>query len=653
SSSQVRTIDEQLDRFQSPAEDPSADDGFAIETESQFRVLKLTQAIKSLSMAASPHKLRSTNALWAALQTILSGESSTVPSPTEQELEWLLIGKATIQLYGLVINALLERTLPLGHDIWYWDSVLGSKFNTGLSAIQSSPQYLWQISKDVYHDVRQQSRNSYQSAGNESDVLDTISRRWSKFYQILRKSVRRRSLTIWGSKPIAPLMRFRADARAKQNYIKRAREMSACGIGILMDECLTLDPNKGNESSINDHENEWKVVIIKSIPLIDAVLRNVTAIDQDAGNFEDTVFANLEDDSDIDTSQKGSADIEPMRRPVVLANQLEGILRESLPTYKAVSISQAAQYGRPSMFVRYWLPVSIMILSASTTFRFAVRHKAQIQTWISDLGTTMLDFWTNWVLEPSKKVIATIRHDEDSEIAIMSRKSLEGDRASLERMVIDFAMDNPDPATGQTLNEMELSSIRAKVKEGDLTSVLKAYEKDIRRPLIGTLGGNLIRALLIQVQKTKVDIEVAVGGIDSLLKSQELVFGFVGLTPGILVCVAIGRWLKSAFRAPTDRTDFGAQSRMLRVLRSATPHKIDRLLSASSSSNNRLLTYKEHGLLLCEVYELRQCGQRMIPNELYPDFLEEVNDLVDLRVGVERQLRAANRIRWAYKKWLL
>lgn len=476
-------------------------------------------------MAASPHKLRSTNALWAALQTISSGDRSTAPSPTEQELEWLLVGKATIQLYGLVISALLKQTLPLSHDIWYWDSVLGSKFNAGLYAFQSSPQYLWQMSKDVYQDVQQQSCNSYHRVCNEPGVLDTISRRWSRFYQILRKSIRRRSLTIWGSKPIAPLMRFRADARAKQNHVKQAREMSACGIGILMDECLTLDPDKRNDSSINDHKDEWKVVVSKSIPLIDAVIRNVTAIDQDAGNFEDTVFASLEDESDIDTSQKGSTDTEPMRRPVILANRLKGILRESLPTHKAVSISLAAQYGRPSRFVRYWLPVSIMILSASTTFRFAVRHKVQIQTWISDLGTTVLDFWTNWVLEPSKKVIATIRHDEDSEIAIMSRKSLEGDRASLERMVIDFAMDNPDPATGQTLNEMEMSSIRAKVKEGDLTPVLKAYERDLRRPLVGTIGGNLVRALLIQVQKTKVDIEVAVGGIDSLLKSQELVFG--------------------------------------------------------------------------------------------------------------------------------
>jgi nuclear-control-of-ATPase protein 2 len=38
--------------------------------------------------------------------------------------------------------------------------------------------------------------------------------------------------------------------------------------------------------------------------------------------------------------------------------------------------------------------------------------------------------------------------------------------------------------------------------------------------------GDLVRALLIQIQKTKVDVEIAIGGIDALLKSQELVFGF-------------------------------------------------------------------------------------------------------------------------------
>jgi nuclear-control-of-ATPase protein 2 len=63
------------------------------------------------------------------------------------------------------------------------------------------------------------------------------------------------------------------------------------------------------------------------------------------------------------------------------------------------------------------------------------------------------------------------------------------------------------------------------VKEGDLTPVLRAYERDLRSPFVGTVRGDLVRALLIQIQKTKVDVEIAISGINSLLKSQELVFG--------------------------------------------------------------------------------------------------------------------------------
>jgi nuclear-control-of-ATPase protein 2 len=68
--------------------------------------------------------------------------------------------------------------------------------------------------------------------------------------------------------------------------------------------------------------------------------------------------------------------------------------------------------------------------------------------------------------------------------------------------------------------------IADKVREGDLTPVLRAYEKDLRTPFVGTVRGDLVRALLIQIQKTKVDVEVAMSGIDALLKSQELVFGY-------------------------------------------------------------------------------------------------------------------------------
>ena len=161
-------------------------------------------------------------------------------------------------------------------------------------------------------------------------------------------------------------------------------------------------------------------------------------------------------------------------------------------------------------------------MSSSTILRIILNRKAAIVGSIRDLGATSVDFWMNWVVGPTRNLIGTIRHDEKSQVSIMSKRSLEGDQSSLERMVIDFAVDNPD---GPSLDETQISDVRAKVQEGDLTPVLRAYEKELQRPLYGGLRGNLVRALLIQVQKTKVDIEVAMGGIDSLLKSQELVFG--------------------------------------------------------------------------------------------------------------------------------
>ena len=65
-----------------------------------------------------------------------------------------------------------------------------------------------------------------------------------------------------------------------------------------------------------------------------------------------------------------------------------------------------------------------------------------------------------------------------------------------------------------------------------------------------------------------------------------------------------------------------------------------------------MLSYKDHGMLLCEVHVLRERAQRIIPREIYNEFLEDVNDLSDLRTGLERQIQAAERIRWAYVKWL-
>ena len=149
--------------------------------------------------------------------------------------------------------------------------------------------------------------------------------------------------------------------------------------------------------------------------------------------------------------------------------------------------------------------------------------------------------------------------------------------------------------------------------------------------------------------------------------SQLTMSSFVGLTPSILVCLGISRWLSGFFGGRKGKVTGKRRGRMIRILRSVQYQlffsfqdtnrllicrNLDRILAASTSSNNGMLSYKEHGLLLCEIHVLRQNAHQILPNEIYREFLEEIHDLVDIRTGVQRQLRVVERIRWAYSRWL-
>lgn len=45
--------------------------------------------------------------------------------------------------------------------------------------------------------------------------------------------------------------------------------------------------------------------------------------------------------------------------------------------------------------------------------------------------------------------------------------------------------------------------------------------------------GDLLQTMLIQVQKTKVDVDLAMSALDKLLKSNELNFAFLGKVEGL------------------------------------------------------------------------------------------------------------------------
>ncbi|KAF1947982.1 NCA2-domain-containing protein [Clathrospora elynae] len=651
---QVRRIDSQLDRLQLSTARSGSFSTLAAEeahdASKGARITHLQKLIKSLSTtASSKSSLVPTGRILETLHLAnissscatchqwfahsdddhsdddRSDHDDTRPDASyEHELEWLLLSKATTQAYGQVLSTILEQTIPLEDDLWYWDDILSTYRFAGLYSIQTSPVRLWKWSQEIYHHV--QSRGGQLASG------------WTQFYGLVKNAMQERSFANIQRQVVSPLALVRNEGRRKRAALRKIRLVNANALGVLLGEGLGNESihDDGTQSpgplSTQDNGQRWKSVVSKNIALMDAVIQSVNMAELAVDKFDGSVASITQDDQYYMLHEPSGERTATTLKPADVAERLRYLLSDALPSYTTNFNAVVKENGRPSLLIRYWLPATALLISSTTILRIFVNRREQILAWVREFGQTVVDFWTNWVVEPTKKIIGTIRHNADSEVSIMSKRSLESDRASLERMVVDFAIKNPD---GPALNETQIADIKAKVREGDLTTVLRSYEKDIQSPVKGAIVGNLASALLIQVQKTKVDVEVAMSGIDSILKSQELLFGFIGLTPGVL----------GMFSSRKGVQQWARQGRMLLILRN-----IDRILTGATATEFGEIAYKDHGLLLCEVHLLRQAASGILPRRIFHDFLVEIDELVDVRSGLERQQKVVERIRWAYSK---
>lgn len=149
------------------------------------------------------------------------------PDPTyEHELEWLLVSKATAQVYGHVLNTILEQTIPLSDDIWYWDDILGSYRHAGLYSIQTSPLRLWDLSWQLKEDISTRGWN--------------LAHGWRQFYNVVKQALRDRAHTVAfiQRQALSPLALVRDEAQRKQVKLKRTKQVNANALGVLLGEGL-------------------------------------------------------------------------------------------------------------------------------------------------------------------------------------------------------------------------------------------------------------------------------------------------------------------------------------------------------------------------------------------------------------------------------
>lgn len=183
--------------------------------------------------------------------------------------------------------------------------------------------------------------------------------------------------------------------------------------------------------------------------------------------------------------------------------------------------------GKPGLLTHAWPLLVVYPLVSWAAASAVYHHWTDITTQARAAWEAVQGLLIGWVYMPAMRLVDTLRAGRKQRALLVRGDSLHADEQSLERMVEELGRDtlHMDPA--------QLAALTERTRAGDLTHVWEVYESAMRRPIRGFLTGSLVRTLLIQVQKAKVDVEVALNGIDWLLRSQELLLGAVGLAPAL------------------------------------------------------------------------------------------------------------------------
>lgn len=498
---------------------------------------------------------------------------------------------AIVLLYQITLNKLLKSTIPLNNELFYWELTSSTSWRTALYALQTFPSRLTRLFSTVVEDLRPRATSTME---------------WRQWVHEVTKSV-------YSNLVINNVRGF-----TKFVGLSTATPGSLSKMGISYTKIILGSPFMSIlhelHCQVQDTQQVHRENAIELGKLLKSLPKDVTLLDDEGcvetiNKFND-VLGFLQGD--------GTDPVETLLQTLEQLPQLFDSWRLKL-----------SHVQRPSLLTRYWPTILLSLLYGPSTIISIVSNRdAIVEFFTHSVWGTITGFYSNWILKPTMNILQTIRHDDNSEISIMSQRSLSSDLDSLKRMVIEYTVENSSEY--KNLSNEELSNLTEHldkmVSTGDLTPLMKNYESDIKHPLKSTISGTLPRALLIQLQKTKVDGAVAMSGIDKLLKSQELVFGIVAASPSLLVLVYTFDALKSYIRRGYVMRNVAQKKvQISRVL-----NNVEMLLIQLQELDQQSELLDEiNGSLVLELVSLRQLGMLLVPSYKQKEWIRDINDLID------------------------
>ncbi|XP_038707921.1 protein DGS1, mitochondrial isoform X1 [Tripterygium wilfordii] len=229
-----------------------------------------------------------------------------------------------------------------------------------------------------------------------------------------------------------------------------------------------------------------------------------------------------------------------------------------LDTYISLMV---AKHQRPRKVTVYWIRYTCGAVGLSVCSLWLLRHSSlmgspDIDNWIREARDSTISFFNDHVEQPllsiRDELFDTFRKRHKG---VMEIEEVQLTANSLHRMLLAFSEQTKGQKLPENASDQELLEI-----------VMARYEKEVMHPIQNLLNGELARALLIQVQKLKLDIETAMLELDQILRANEINFAILAALPAFFLSLILLMLVRAWFKRDTRAEGRGRIARLQRRL---------------------------------------------------------------------------------------
>lgn len=301
-------------------------------------------------------------------------------------------------------------------------------------------------------------------------------------------------------------------------------------------------------------------------------------------------------------------------------------------------------YEKPRRLVRYWLHYTGGAVGLAMASVWIVQHSRlggsdDLGRWIDKAREDSYLFYERRLHQPltaiKSELFDTFRKRRESS-AQLEEVKLASD--SLNRMVKEFVMQTSGLEVVSAASEAEMMRI-----------VMSRYEQELVNPVKNLVSGELARALLIQVQKLKLDVEMAMLDLNKILRANEINFAILTFLPAFALFLILGELIRRQLNNKKGAEGRGRTAQMMRRMLMVEVEKGVMTCQIKDDENRGDDVSVEYGMLIYSLDQLHKGVHRAAENSgEWLSLRRDILDLTNPRLPTFYKLAIAERMERVY-----